>query len=317
MLVVADKYIPFLKGILEPFARVLYLEPEQITSDTIRDADALLIRTRTRCNSALLQGSRVSFIATATIGFDHIDTTYCDAHNISWTNSPGCNAQGVCDYVEAAINALIPQPHNNLTVGIIGVGHVGTLVAQMARKKGMRLLLSDPPKNLNTPLSVIAQESDIITFHTPLTTSGAYPTFHLCNQSFLSLCKPSALIINSARGGIVDENALLNVLSGNSKHLQVAIDTWENEPNINKQLLQNVNIGTYHIAGYTLQGKINATNQCLDALCRHFSLPSLQIPKKALPLQPDIENGWILQVDQQLRLAPDNFETLRETYKLR
>ena len=314
MEIIADKYIPFLQGLLEPYARIAYLEPEDITPESVRNADALLIRTRTKCNADLLRNSKVQFIATATIGFDHIDTCYCDEHNIEWTNAPGCNAQGVCDYVEEAL-ASINRPH--ATLGIVGVGHVGSLVAEMSQRKGYTILLNDPPKHIGVNLEDIARRADIITFHTPLTTTGNYPTYHLCDEPFLDKCKPDAVIINAARGGVVDEKALLKKLQNPDSQLSAVIDTWEGEPHLNKALLKEVRIGTYHIAGYTLRGKINATNLCLAALCTHFALPILQIPKKALPLQAETGTGWIREVDRQLRQQPDNFETLRETYKLR
>ena len=348
MLVIADKYIPFLKGILEPYAEVRYLEPDEITPESVRDADALLVRTRTRCNAALLEGSSVRFIATATIGYDHIDTAYCESHGIFWTNSPGCNAQGVCDYVEEALRIVeslklkveslklkvesIKSEVENAstpTLGIVGVGHVGSLVAKMAERKGFRVLLNDPPVeteyiqslqsnpsskkgNPFVSLDTIVREADIITFHTPLTKTGAYPTYHLCDEAFLQKCKPGAVIINAARGGIVDEQAALS-----DRERVFITDTWENEPDINMHFLRRSFIATYHIAGYTLQGKINATNLCLDALCRYFSLPQLQIPAETLPPQPQTKPGWIGDVDRQLRQHPELFETLRETYPLR
>ena len=346
MKVVADKYIPFLRGILEPYAEVLYMEPEEITAETVREADALLVRTRTRCNAALLDGSRVRFVATATIGYDHIDTQYCEEHGIFWTNSPGCNAQGVCDYIEEVLrvvesNKKKEERQEPRTIGIVGVGHVGSLVAEMAELRGYRVLLNDPPKemalrdlrnlgnrsdlsNLSglssssfVPLDTIARESDIVTFHTPLTRSGDYPTWHLCDKIFLEKCKPDAVIINAARGGILDEEAALYSLNIKHSTLNFIIDTWQGEPGINKEMLDRATIATYHIAGYTLQGKINATNLCLSALCKYFSLPVLQIQKTTLPLQPKPKEGWIMDVDKQLREHPELFETLRETYPLR
>ena len=317
MLIIADKYIPFLRGILEPYADVIYLEPEEITPAMVADADALLVRTRTKCNAALLDGSKVRFVATATIGFDHIDTRYCEAHNIFWTNSPGCNAQGVCDYVEEALN-LTPDPspksRGECTLGIVGVGHVGSLVAGMAEKRGYRVLLNDPPKGIGVSLEQIAEEADIITFHTPLKKDGDFPTWHICNAEFLSKCKPDAVIINAARGGVIDEEAALKKENDGKTFV---IDTWEGEPRLNKAMLDRAKIASYHIAGYTLQGKINATNMCLHALCKYFRLPALQIPEKAVTLHPETKKGWLLEVDKQLREQPDNFEILRETYKLR
>ncbi|MBQ8101251.1 MAG: 4-phosphoerythronate dehydrogenase [Paludibacteraceae bacterium] len=312
MLVLADNYIPFLKGILEPFAELRYLEPEDFTPETVRDADALLVRTRTRCNEALLVSSRVQFVATATIGYDHIDTRYCEMHGIRWTNSPGCNAEGVCDYVEEVLRTLcLPQ---NAVIGVVGVGHVGSLVAAMAERRGMRVLLNDPPKGIGVPLDIIAREADVITFHTPLVRGGEYPTSHLADAAFLAKCRADVVLINAARGGVLDEQAaLLEQHSGKT----FVIDTWEGEPRLNIRMLERARLASYHIAGYTLQGKVNATNMCLAALCRHFSLPPLQVPADRLPAHTAPAHGWLSAVDRQLRAHPDSFETLRETYPLR
>lgn len=323
MNIIIDKYIPFLQGILEPYAEVRYLEPEEFTAEVVKWADALLVRTRTKCNEALLAGSKVQLIATATIGFDHIDTHYCEQNGIVWTNSAGCNAQGVCDYIEEALNTLFSSL-SGLTLGVVGVGHVGSKVAKMAASYGMRVLVNDPPKwqvgNNNeygqvVSLSDIAEQADIITFHTPLVRKGEFATYHLYGEEFLSKCKDNAVIINAARGGIVDEKALIKHLTATSK--KAVIDTWEGEPNINTDLLGLATLGSFHIAGYSLQGKINASNMCLSALCKHFCLPALQIDEKTLPLHGDSDKGWIRRVDSQFREAPERFEVLRETYRLR
>ena len=213
--VIIDKGIPFLEGVFPPEIEVLYLSPEDITSESVRYADALFVRTRTQINKELLHGSNVRFVATATIGFDHIDQDYCREAGIHWVSCPGCNAQAVCDYVEEAIASL---PHcliasSPLTIGIIGYGNVGKLVAQMAERKGYKVLLSDPPLGIGMSLEQLAPLCDVLTFHTPLTREGEYPTYHLCDETILRLCKPSTLIINAARGGVIDEQALLSCLS--------------------------------------------------------------------------------------------------------
>lgn len=306
-----------MQGVLEPYAEISYLEPQQITAASVREADALIVRTRTKCNAELLKNSKVQFIATATIGYDHIDAKFCDENNIKWTNAAGCNAQGVADYVEAAIAELLGDNLSGKTIGVVGVGHVGSLVKTMAERKGMKVILNDPPKHIGVPLIQMAEEADIITFHTPLTKVGDYPTYHLCNEQLLQKCKNNAVIINAARGGVVDEKALLQLLKKPDNKHKVVIDTWENEPVINEDLLRLVNIATYHIAGYTQQGKINATNMCLKALCEHFSLPILSIDKNSLPLPALLPKHWIMDVDKLLRSNPAKFEYLRETYKLR
>ena len=317
--VVIDKGIPFLEGVFPPEIEVLYLSPEQITSEAVRCADALFIRTRTQINKELLHGSNVRFIATATIGFDHIDQDYCREAGIHWVSCPGCNAQAVCDYVEEAIAS---SPHHliassPLTIGIVGYGHVGKLVAQMAERKGYKVLLSDPPLGIGMSLEQITPQCDVLTFHTPLTREGEHPTYHLCDANILRLCKPNTLIINAARGGVIDEQALLSQLSTLNFQLSTAIDCWEGEPNLNKELLKKVDLASFHIAGYSIQGKMNASEMCLRAFCEFFSLPILSINKKAVPLQGDSEKGWLLRITEQLKATPEHFEQLRKQYRLR
>ena len=320
--VVIDKGIPFLEGVFPPEIEVLHLSPEDITPEAVRYADALFVRTRARINKELLHGSNVRFVATATIGFDHIDQDYCREAGIHWVSCPGCNAQAVCDYVEEAIAS---SPHcliasSPLTIGIIGYGHVGKLVAQMAERKGYKVLLSDPPLGIGLPLEQLAPLCDVLTFHTPLTRGGEYPTYHLCDANILRLCKPGTLIINAARGGVIDEQALLSCLSplASSPHRLIAsIDCWENEPNINQDLLKHVELASFHIAGYSIQGKMNASEMCLRAFCEFFSLPILSINKKVVPLQGDSEPGWLKRISAQLKAAPEHFEQLRKQYKLR
>lgn len=320
MLLVIDKYIPFIKETIEQTAlpdwrnvNVLALEPEEITPQAVHDADALIVRTRTRINRDLLDGSSVRLVATATIGYDHIDRDYCREAGVAWLSCPGCNAQAVCDYIE---EALLEQktPLKSKKIGIVGIGHVGTLVAKMAERYGMQVLLNDPPRRIGVSLDEIAHNCDIITFHTPLTRDGQYPTYHLCNETFLAQCRPDALIINAARGGIVDEEALLR------SHHPSIIDTWENEPRLNRDLLAFSQLASFHIAGYSVQGKYNASQTCLTAFAQQFGLSPLQIDKKAVTLQQksgDSASGWLQRVSDSLKAQPDRFEQLRKQYKLR
>lgn len=325
MKILIDKYVPFLHGVLDRYADVSYLEPEQITKDAVRDADAFIIRTRTRCFPDLLKGSRVQFIATATIGTDHIDLDYCRAHNIEVISCPGCNAKAVCDYIEEALIEIVPgitpldpdkpirllrsfeRRYDQLAIGIVGLGHVGMKVYKMARNHGLRVVVNDPPLHLMGDVT----ECDIITFHTPLTRTGDYPTWHLCDEKFLSRCKPNALIINAARGGIVDEQALLK--RGNP----FIIDTWEGEPRINHAVVKEALLASYHIAGYSIGGKRNASRQCLKALCEHFGLPKLKVKKEHELGRGDKDPGWLRRISEQLKANPEAFEQLRKEYKLR
>lgn len=324
MLVIIDKGIPFLQGVFPSEIEVKFLSPEEITSESVRKADALFVRTRTQINKELLHGSQVRFVATATIGFDHIDQDYCREAGIHWVSCPGCNAQAVCDYVEEAIASFNSSPfrgrsEGGFTIGIIGYGHVGKLVAQMAQKNGYRVLLSDPPLGIGAPLKEIVPQCDVLTFHTPLTYDGEHPTYHLCNADILRLCKPNALIINAARGGIIDEQALLSTLNSQLSTLNytTAIDCWENEPLLNQALLEKVDLASFHIAGYSIEGKMRASEMCLQAFCEFFSLPILSINKKLVPLQGDSAPGWLQRISNQLKAAPEHFEQLRKQYKLR
>ena len=311
MKVVIDKYIPFLAEALRAQdVEVATLAPEEITRATVADSQALFVRTRTQVDSALLHGTRVRFVATATIGTDHLDIPYLEQQGIAWASAPGCNAQAVCDYVEEAIS----QFENGKTLGLVGCGHVGSKVKAMAERRGMRVLVSDPPKGMHLPLEQLAAEADVITFHTPLTRTGAFPTYHLCDAAFLSHCQPRTLIINAARGGVVDEEALLQ--SG----LPCAIDTWEGEPDINRNLLQHAWLASYHIAGYSLEGKINASQMVLDAFCRFFQRKACIIDKKAVTLHArsgDSAPGWLQRITEELKAHPDGFERLRKAYVLR
>lgn len=327
MKAVIDQYIPFLSEALRAQGvEVLALAPEAITREAVADAEALFVRTRTRVDSALLEGTRVRFVATATIGTDHIDIPYLEQAGIAWASAPGCNAQAVCDYVEECLRQndrlATERPlrcptatlSDRLTLGLVGCGHVGSMVKAMAERRGMRVLVSDPPKGLHIPMALLAAEADVITFHTPLTRTGTYPTYHLCDAAFLSHCQPRTLIINAARGGVVDEEALLQ--SG----LPCVIDTWEGEPDINRDLLRHAWLASYHIAGYSLEGKINASQMVLDAFCRFFQRKACVIDKKAVTLHAhlgDSAPGWLQRITEQLKAHPETFEQLRKTYPLR
>ncbi len=316
------------------------MEPEQIIASAVRDADVLIVRTRTKADAQLLADSSVKMVCTATIGYDHIDTAYCDAHGIRWISCPGCNAQAVCNYIEEAIeessNLQISNVHTfrsclqakksqiptTPVVGVVGVGHVGSLVAAMAERKGMKVLLNDPPKGIGVSLDEIAKNCDIITFHVPLITNlqlpitnHQYPTHHLCDEAFLKKCKPSALIINAARGGVVDEQALLR-----SGHPFI-LDTWENEPHIDPTVASMAFRASMHIAGYSVEGKRNASQMCLDAISEAFSLPRIDLSEcryiDPSGKQADSLPGWLSRISEALKAAPASFETLRKTYPLR
>ena len=313
MTIIADKYIPFLFEAVRkewPDVDIYPMEPEQIDHSAVHDADVLIVRTRTKVDESLLSGSRVQLVCTATIGYDHIDTAYCESHGIRWTACPGCNAQAVCDYVEEALNETVLQ-NSGLTIGVVGVGHVGTLVAKMAERRGLKVLLNDPPKHKGVSLDEIAQQCDIITFHVPLDNT----TRHMCDAAFLDRCKAHTLIINAARGGVVDEKALLN-----SGHPFI-LDTWENEPNIHPDVLRQARLASMHIAGYSVQGKRNATQKCLDFIGEIYHLPKIDISEYRYAdkgtKKGDSAPGWLSRVSESLKAQPTAFESLRKSYPLR
>lgn len=334
MKVVVDNKIPYIKGNIEKIVNeVVYLPGNAFTQEEVKDADALIVRTRTLCNRELLEGSRVKFIATATIGFDHIDTVYCREAGIEWTNCPGCNAGSVEQYVHASL--LLLKRHKGLdlkksTLGIVGVGHVGKRVQRMAEALGMRVLLNDPPREDNgesgfVSLQTIAEESDVITFHTPLNRKGKYRTFHLADTSFFEGLKRIPFIINSSRGEVVEASALLKALEA-GKVKDAVIDTWEGEPNISSDLLRKVFIATPHIAGYSADGKANATRMSLEALCKFFGkMAEFSIVPPALPERIYSENpeeAYLevynpMEDSARLKENPEKFEWFRGNYPLR
>lgn len=334
MKVLIESHIPYIKGLLEPYAQIEYLEPEQFTAQSVKDADALIIRTRTRCNEQLLQGSRCQFIGTATIGTDHIDLDYCRHNGIDVRNAAGCNAPAVAQYVLASVwqymqSYYITQP-GNLTIGIVGVGHVGSIVARFAQECGFQVLQCDPLRaqheksNVFCELSQLAEEADIITFHTPLTREGDYATYHICDEHFLGSLRKCKFLINSARGPIVQSEALVKYLRNND--MQVAIDCWENEPNINSELLQRAFIATPHIAGYSAEGKMRGTSMIIQQLNEVFGWDAKPLSVNASTPTKGAVNVTLERIATSynpltdtiaLKSHPDKFEDLRNHYNLR
>lgn len=328
MKIVLDDKIPYIREKLALLAdEVVALRGAEITADDVRDADALIVRTRTRCDQQLLDGSRVQFVATATIGFDHIDIDYMQRSGISWTNCPGCNADSVAQYVECSLLLLEHEKGFRLrgaTIGIVGCGHVGSRVKTVAERLGMHVLVCDPPLGCAgfVSLDVIEREADVITFHVPLSREGEHATWHLADDAFFHRLSRVPYIINTSRGEVVDNNALLSALQ-EGRVRDAVIDVWENEPLLNLELLNTVFIGTPHIAGYSADGKVNADNMVISALCQHFNLPHpgiIDAPK--LPADFSFTGNPLelynpLHDSEKLKKAPDKFEYLRNHYPLR
>lgn len=335
---VIDKDIPFIGGVFEPYADVVYKEGSEIRSEDVKDADALIIRTRTHCNEALLDGSKLKIIATATIGTDHIDLDYCNQHGIYVRNSAGCNAGGVMDYVFSALYGVAARksiPLTGATFGIIGVGSVGSKVEQMARSLGFKVLLCDPPRalaegpNQFCELDYLLSNSDIVSMHVPLTPA----TRGMANADFFSQMRLGAIFINSARGEIVVEKDLIDAIPQLGP---VVIDTWNNEPDINRELMSMIDIATPHIAGYSYQGKQNGTMMAVRAVARFFGfqalfeffpeseIAELNAAKLELAGKTQGEISSIMQYNYPIftddfifRVNPDKFELIRENYKYR
>lgn len=345
MKVVADDKIPFLKGVLEPYCdSVVYLPGGKISAEDVRDADAVITRTRTKCNEKLLAGSKVKFIATATIGFDHFDTAYLDAAGITWTNAPGCNSSSVKQYITSVLLNLAVDHGISLhgkTLGVVGVGNVGSKVAAAGKALGMRVLLNDPPRAEKegtaqfVSLECIQSESDFVTLHVPLTGTGQDMTYHLADASFFRKMKTGAFFINSSRGEVCDNGALKVALL--TKTIRGAVlDVWENEPEIDIELLRLVDYGTPHVAGYSTDGKANGSAMSIGALCQFFGLklkdwypaniPGPDKREAAVAVQDSFERTMLEAVklsydvkDDRDRLlaSPETFEKQRGDYPLR
>jgi len=322
MKVIIDNKIPYIKGVLEPYAEVIYLSGDLTTPEVVKDADALITRTRTNCNAQLLKGSDVKFIATATIGYDHIDTTFCEQNGIFWTNAPGCNSKSVEQYIASALMILAENKHFLLkekTIGIIGVGNVGSKVARLCETLGMKVLLNDPPRVRAegrkgfVDLKEILEQSDIISLHVPLNLEGPDKTYHLANDYFFHNTKRNPIIINSCRGEVTDTNSLKEALK--SKLISGAvIDCWENEPELDLELLNLVDLGTPHIAGYSRDGKANGTEMSIRALSKFFNLGinNWKCTGVELPESVDIFIDGTGKTTQQIL-----FEAITATYDIR
>ncbi|MCM1290497.1 MAG: 4-phosphoerythronate dehydrogenase [Prevotella sp.] len=331
-LIIADRVIPFLKGRLESYADVRYLDGTDFTAENLSEADALIIHTRNRITSDLLKGSQIKYIVTATIGTDHIDIPWCEASGIKVENAAGCNAPGVAQWVWSNILSQGMTP-DETTVGVVGVGNVGKIVGEWGKNLGFNILVNDPPREKRgespepiaaqwTGLEELLQRSDIITFHTPLTRKGEYPTYHLLNRELIEKIPAGRLILNAARGGVIDEEALLPYLT--KSRLTAILDTWEGEPNIKPETLGAVLLGTPHIAGYSLEGKQRATRMAVEGVCRHFSLPlpdlsDLAAPYNGIsPTAQEIEESYS-PIEDSLFLYrdPEHFDRLRTEYDYR
>ncbi len=347
MKIVIDERIPYIRGVFEPWADVVYSSGRAIDAQMVADADALIVRTRTRCDHRLLAGSKVRIVASATIGFDHLDTAWLEKSGIRWVNAPGCNSGSVMQYITAAL-FLLASKHSldlpSLTLGVIGVGNVGSKVVRAAKAIGMKVMQNDPPRQRREGgkeflhIDKLLAESDILTLHVPLTLEGEDMTRHLVNSASLTRLKRNCIIINTSRGEVVDNTALRLALE-EKKLLGAVLDVWEGEPETDRRLVELVDLATPHIAGYSVDGKANATISSVREVSAALNIPLHDWSPDSLP-QPSeplidlnrytdakdpadltataVRHTYPLEEDDRLfRSDPGKFEYLRDNYRIR
>jgi len=294
MLIVADENIPLLDAFFGDIGDIRRVTGRTLTREQVADADILLVRSVTRVNRELLEGSRVRFVGTATIGTDHIDLEWLQAQGIGFAAAPGCNASSVAEYVLSVVSLFAERrgldDWTSLTVGIVGVGNVGSQLAQRLERLGFEVRLCDPPRQelepgAEPPFVSLAEalECDVVTLHTPLTRNQSHATWHMVSERELAVIGQDQLLINGGRGEVIDSNALMRRLEQDDAPL-VALDVWEQEPGINPDLVEKVWMATPHIAGYSLEGKMQGTEMIYQALCQFLGLP---VRKKAGQFLPE------------------------------
>ena len=273
MKILVDENMPYARDLFSRLGEVTAVPGRPIPVAQLADADALMVRSVTKVNESLLAGKPIKFVGTATAGTDHVDEAWLKQAGIGFSAAPGCNAIAVVEYVFSSLLMLAERDGFSLydrTVGIVGVGNVGRRLQARLEALGIKTLLCDPPRADRgdegdfRSLDELVQRADILTFHTPLFKDGPYKTLHLADEKLIRSLKPGAILINACRGAVVDNTALLTCLNEGQK-LSVVLDVWEGEPELNVELLKKVDIGTPHIAGYTLEGKARGTTQVFEA----------------------------------------------------
>ena len=347
MKIVIDDKIPFIRGVFEPYAEVVYSAGHAINAQTVADADALIVRTRTKCNSQLLKGSSVRIVASATIGYDHIDTQWCESEKIRWVNSPGCNSGSVMQYIITSLFHLATRYSldlRSMTLGVVGVGNVGSKVVRAAKAIGMNVLQNDPPRKRHEglkdfiSLDKLLSASDIVTLHVPLKRNGQDKTCYMINSRNLMEMKNDSFLINTSRGDVVDNRALLAALLKDQIGGAV-LDVWEGEPEADPALIRIVDLATPHIAGYSVDGKANGTVIVVREVAETLGLPLTKWQPESLPEPPDpdidltVNSGKhtssglvgiavnktypIREDDILFRKEPLKFEYFRDNYRIR
>ena len=305
MLIVADENIPLLDAFFQGFGEIRRVPGRSIDRATVEQADVLLVRSVTNVNRALLEGSKVRFVGTCTIGTDHLDLDYFQQAGIQWSSAPGCNARGVVDYVLGSLQTLAEIEGvdlNQRTYGVIGAGEVGGRLVKVLKGLGWNVLVCDPPRQIAedgdyVSLAQIIEQCDVISLHTPLTKSGNGSTWHLFDRQRLNQLKPGTWLINASRGPVVDNAALRDVLL-EREDLQAVLDVWEGEPQVDVDLADLCLLATPHIAGYSLEGRQRGTAQIYQAFCAHLGHePSIQLRDLLPPL-------WLAEVHLNAETDP-------------
>lgn len=289
--------MPFVEEAFRTIGDVIVLGGREIVANDVRDAELLAIRSTTKISSDLLEGSSVRFVGTATIGTDHLDIPYMEDKNIHWCYSPGCNANSVAEYITSALLWVSQKGDFTLKdkiMGVVGVGNVGSRVSDKARALGMQVLQNDPPRQRNEPeneslfvsLDQLLEEADIVSMHVPLTHGGADATYQMAGNDFMASIKPGSIFINAARGPVLNTTSLLAAMdNGTVEH--AVIDTWEGEPEYREDLLDAVDIGTPHIAGYSFEGKVAGTTMVYEEACRFLGVEPSWKAESCMP-PPDV-----------------------------
>ncbi|OTG72234.1 erythronate-4-phosphate dehydrogenase [Acinetobacter sp. ANC 4218] len=344
MKIVADENLAFTEYFFADFGEIQQAAGRTLTHANVKDAEALLVRSVTQVNAELVQDTKLKFVGSATIGTDHLDIAALEQCNIAWSNAAGCNAQAVAEYVITALLHLKPElidANDSFTLGIIGLGNVGSRLAVMAKLLGWKVIGHDPfvqrEQIEQVDLNTLLKTADAISTHVPLTKTGNHPTYHLINAEALAQMKPTAILINSARGPVVEESALIVDIQQTQR--AVVLDVFEHEPEISEQLLNLIRLVTPHIAGYSLEGKARGTQMIYDAFCNTFHYPAEKQFETQLPVcEPYFKDGdlkavlkqYLTQIydiardDANLRaclkdgkIEQKAFDYLRKTYPLR
>jgi len=325
--IVVDENMPYARELFSRLGDVIAVPGRTVSSAELRSADALMVRSVTRVNHSLLEGTPVRFVGTATAGQDHINTADLQAQGVAFSAAPGCNAIAVVEYVFSALLALAERDGfllTDRTVGIVGAGNVGGRLQRRLEAAGIKTLICDPPRADRGDegefhsLETLVHEADVLTFHTPLFKDGPYKTLHLADQALLEQLTEGTILINACRGPVVDNQALLTVLE-NRQDLSVVLDVWEPEPELSLALLDKVDIATAHIAGYTLEGKARGTTQVFEAWSAFIGQPQ-QVPLAELLPVPDIRQLTLRgECDQAMlkRLAHLVYDVRRDDALLR